>query len=170
MNLRKSKLLTFLLLGSGMLALGACSPPDVPTSQAEDGRKRLSASQSYAEFGGYVIHVNAMTSDSLTPEIAQVYGIIRSEDLGLINLVVLEKTGGPGTDTPVSADVTLRTANLTGQLKSVELQEIQDGVSIYYIGTVNVENRETINFDFDIRPEGSDRKLLARYSHEFYTR
>lgn len=170
MNLRLTKVLTVLLLGTGALLLGACSPPDVPTSQADDGRKRLSANQSYAQFGGYVIHVNAMTSDGLTPEIAQSYGITRSEDLGLINLVVLEKSDGPGMDTPVTADVKLSTANLTGQLKSVELQEIQDGVSIYYIGTVNVENRELINFDFDIRPDGSDRTLLARYSHEFYTR
>lgn len=148
----------------------ACSPPDVPTSQADDGRKRLNANKSYAEFGSYVIHVNAMTSDGLTPEIAQSYGITRSEDLGLINLVVLEKTDGPGMDQPVPAQVKLATANLTGQLKNVRLQEIRDGVSIYYIGTMPVENRETINFDFDIRPEGSDRTLLARYSHEFYTR
>ena len=169
MNLRKSNVVT-LLFASVALALGACSPPDVPTSQAEDGRKRLNASQSYAQFGGYVIHVNAMTSDSLTPEVAQSYGITRSEDLGLINLVVLRETDGPGMDAPVTADVKLSTANLTGQLKNVELQEIQDGVSIYYIGTVSVENRETINFDFDIRPAGSDRTLLARYSHEFYTR
>ncbi|NND53687.1 MAG: DUF4426 domain-containing protein [Gammaproteobacteria bacterium] len=170
MNCRKSTLLTALLLGSGALALSACSPPDVPTSQAEDGRKRLNAGQSYAQFGDYVIHVNAMTSDGLTPDIAQSYGITRSEDLGLINLVVLKKSDEPGIDTPVTADVKLTTANLTGQLKTLKLQEIRDDVSIYYIGTVNVENRETINFDFDIRPAGSDRTLLARYSHEFYTR
>ena len=159
-----------LALACAALLLYACSPPDVPTSQAEDGRKRLSASQSYAQFGDYVIHVNAMTSDGLTPEVAQSYGITRSEDLALINLVVMEKTNEPGMDTPITADITLRAANLTGQLKSAELREIKDDVSIYYIGTISVQNRETINFDFDIRPEGSDRTLLARYSHEFYTR
>lgn len=165
---RKLMKLTALLCAAAFAQ--ACSPPDVPTSQADDGRKRLSANQSYAEFGSYVIHVNAMTSDDLTPEIAQSYGITRSEDLGLINLVVLQKSGEPGMDKPVPAQVKLQTANLTGQLKNVPLKEIQDGISIYYIGTVSVENRETINFDFDIRPAGSDRTLRARYSHEFYTR
>jgi len=166
----KSRLLSLSVAAVLALVLQACSPPDVPTSQADDGRKRLSANQSYAEFGDFVIHVSAMTSDGLTPEIAQSYGIVRSEELGLINLVVLQKSSEPGVDKPVQADVQVKTANLTGQLKDMDLREIQDDVSIYYVGTVSVENRETINFDFDIRPAGSDRTLLARFSHEFYTR
>ncbi len=155
-----------------LLALGAaaCSPGEGPATSGDDGRKRLNASVSYADFGDYVVHVSAMTSDALTPEVAQAYGITRSEDLGLVNLVVLRKTGEPGVDMPVAAAVELAAANLTGQAKSIRLQEIADGPSIYQIGTVRVENREMINFDFDIRPHGSDRNLAVRFSHEFYTR
>jgi len=151
------------------MVLSGCDAVETP-SAGNDGRKRLNASTNYAEFGDYVVHVNAMNSDGLTPEIASSYGITRSEDVGLINLVVLKKSAEPGMDKPVQTDVSLSAANLTGQVKNVQLREIQDGISIYRIGVVNVENRETVNFDFDIRPKGSDRKLLVRFSHEFFTR
>lgn len=153
------------------MLLTGCDGVDTTSATSDnDGRKRLNASVSYAEFGGYVVHVNAMNSDSLTPEIASAYGITRSEDTGLINLVVLKKSAEPGADRPVNAAVNLSAANLTGQIKNMRLQEIQDGVSIYYIGSVAVENRETINFDFDIRPAETDRTLKVRFTHEFYTR
>ncbi len=155
---------------TAMLLIGCDGVETSSATSDNDGRKRLNASVSYAEFGGYVVHVNAMNSDSLTPEIASAYGITRSEDTGLINLVVLKKSAEPGTDTPVNADVKLSAANLTGQIKNMQLKEIQDGVSIYYIGSVAVENRETINFDFDIRPAATDRTLKVRFTHEFYTR
>jgi hypothetical protein len=75
-----------------------------------------------------------------------------------------------GQDEPIKASVSLSAANLTGQLKSVDVREIEDSTSIYYLGEVSVDDKETINFDFDILPEGDDRTLLVRFSHQFYTR
>lgn len=153
------------------LALAACEPGDGPaTSMAQDGRVRLNATKSYADFGNFVVHLNGMTSADLTPEVASTYGITRAEDRALINLVVLRKTREIGMDQPVRADVEVKAANLTGQSKNVQLREIVDGPSIYYIGVLTVENRETINFDLDIRPTDSDRSLRVRFNHEFYTR
>lgn len=152
------------------MLLAGCDAVEAPPTLDSDGRKRLNANTSYAEFGSYVVHVNAMNSDGLTPEIASSYGITRSEDTGLINLVVLKKPDEVGADLPVKANVQLSASNLTGQIKNMKLREIEDGMSIYYIGSVTVENRETINFDFDIRPVDADRTLKVRFSHEFYTR
>ena len=134
------------------LALLGCEPSTDSISSAGDGRKRLSVNNSYGEFGDYVIHVNAMTTASLTPEIAQSYGITRSENTGLINLVVLQKAADGITDNPVQAKVELSAANLTGQLKSINLREVEDATSIYYVGQVSVDDKETINFDFDVVP------------------
>lgn len=145
--------------------LVACSPAGSPGNATDTGRSRLHANNNSAAFGDYVVHVNALSSATLTPQIASAHDIIRSENLGLINLVVLRKTGEP-----VSADVKLVAANLTGQLKNVAVEKITEGDSIYYIGVVPVENREMINFDFDVRPAGTDRTLLLRFSHEFFAR
>lgn len=158
-------------LTAALVALAGCgpSPTDAgPTSG--DGRARLSAANSYAELGDFVVHANAMNSSDLTPEIASNYGITRSNDRALINLVVLRKVDAAGVDEPVKAAVELAAANLTGQRKNVSVTEVVEGGSIYYLSEVAVENRETVNFDFDIRPEGADRQLLVRFTHEFYTR
>lgn len=167
MTYSKASLFPVLLIA---FLIGACESPSDAGARSGDGRERLSINDSYGEFGDYVVHVNAMTTAGLNPEIAQSYGITRSENKGLINLVVLKKPDGVGQDQPVRAAIGLTAANLTGQVKTVEVREIEDNVSIYYIGEVSVDDRETINFDFDVRPEGSDRTLLVRYSHQFYTR
>ena len=160
----------YLLLGVlAALSLAACDTGTRGTSSG-DGRAKLNINNSYADFGDYVVHVNALSTADLTPEVAQSYGIVRGEGSGLINLVVLEKSRDAGVDRPVRGAVDLSAANLTGQLKSIELREIEDGDSIYYIGVISVDDRETINFDFDVTPAGSDDMLAVRFSHTFYTK
>jgi hypothetical protein len=167
----KTKLYTVgAVAGLLLIALTACEPGSPGQTAENDGRMRLSVNNSYGDFGSVVIHINAMTTADLSPEVAQGYGIVRSEDQGLVNLVILRKSDDAGGDQPTTGEVTVSAANLTGQLKNVEIQEILDGDSIYYISEVSVDNRETINFDFDVRPDGSDRTLLIRFSHQFYTR
>ena len=151
-----------------LLGLAACDSPSSIGSADAEGRMRLSVDKSYGEFGDYVVHINALTTASLTPGVAQAYDITRSEQEGLVNRVVLKKTPDLAGDVPVQADVKLKAANLTGQVKTIDIREIVDSESIYYIGVVSIDDRETINFDFDITPEGSTRKLAVRYSHKFY--
>ncbi|MEE4184494.1 MAG: DUF4426 domain-containing protein [Gammaproteobacteria bacterium] len=166
-----SKLRNYVALIAPALMLLACSPPDVASGTSTgQGRTRLNAATSDAQIGNYVVRANAMNTVDLTPDVASAYEITRSEDRALVNLVVLRKDAERGVDIPVKADVSLSAANLTGQVKNVEVFEVIDGDSIYYLSEIAVENRETINFDFDIRPQDSDRTLLVRFSHEFYTR
>lgn len=170
-KLTMNQLMKCLIFFVPVLFVSACSPPDAASGTSTgDGRTRLNASTSYAEIGNYVVRANAMNTIELTPDVANAYDITRSEDRALVNLVVLRKAEEIGLDVPIKANVSLSAANLTGQVKSVDIIEVVDGDSIYYLSEVAVENRETINFDFDVRPNDSDRTLLIRFSHEFYTR
>ena len=49
----------------------------------------------YAEnaetFGDYTIHYNALSTESLSPDIAKTYGIRRSKNRGLVNIAVRHK-------------------------------------------------------------------------------
>ena len=155
-------------LAALLLGLAACDGGRGPDGAEADGRVRLDINNSYGEFGDYVVHINAMTTAGLTPEIARNYDIQRSENSGLINLVVLQETADIGASQPVKARVKVSAANLTGQLKTLELREIVDGPSIYYIGVVSIDDRETINFDFDVVPDGSNENLTIRFTHKFY--
>ena len=152
-------------------ALAACDSANNSATSGSDTRVRLGPQKSFVQIGPYVIQVNAMSTADLTPEIAQGYGIVRSPNQGLVNLVVLRSEDG--VEKPIGGNVAVSAANLTGQLKNLDLREINDlanGGSIYYIGLVSVDDRETINFDFDVQPEGSNQLLLIRYTHEFYTK
>lgn len=160
--------LTRMALVAAVLALAACEPAS--NSAPGDSRVRLTANSADAVMGDYTIHVSGMLTSDLTPDVAQSYGIQRSENQGLVNLVVLKNGAAKNDGMPVSADVSVSASNLTGQLKTMSMREIVDGDSVYYVGQVAVDDRETINFDFDVRPAGSERLLLVRYSHQFYTR
>ena len=52
--------------------------------------------------------------------------------------------------------MTVKTVNLTGQLKNVTMRRIEEQDAIYYIGETPVANRETLMFDITVQPEGVD--------------
>jgi len=167
--LKRLSFVRFLLLIS-VFSLAACESADNgELNEADSGRVRLSASNPSADFGAYQVLINAMTTADLPPEVAQGYDIVRSEGQGLINVVVLQN-GQDGATTPVGASVEVTASNLTGQLKGIDMREISDVTSIYYIGVLSVDDRETINFDFDILPNDSNQVLLLRFTQQFYTK
>ena len=148
-----------------LLALAAaCGGPgesaDIPDAQP--------AGASSAEIGDYVVHFSAQTTDQLPPEIARQYNIVRSKNRAMLNVSVLRKSD----NVPVLADVTVKTVNLTGQLKNVTMRKIEEPgetVAIYYIGDTTVANRETLNFDISITPDGVDSASLVRFQRQFYS-
>ena len=158
--------LSLLLLA---FTLTACESPSSTGSVGGDGRERLSVNDSDGDFGDYVVHVNAMITSGLTPDVAKSYEITRSENTALVNLVVLKKSVEAGQDTPTRATVDLTAANLTGQLKPVALREIEEGASIYYIGEVKYINEEWRFCEVHFRPEGAQQTYNFKLKHQLYT-
>jgi len=155
------------LAGVLMLGLSACEGPDQTITAPGPERMRLGTDQNYADFASHVVHVNALTTSQLTPEVASVYKIVRSDKSVMLNVVVLKKQSA-GSDMPSEAQVNVAAANLTGQLKSMDMREVRDGDNIYYIGETAIANQETLTFDVDVVPAGSDAPLLFSYSRKFY--
>ena len=139
----------------------ACGGPgpstDVPEAQP--------AEASDADIGTHVVHFSAQTTDQLSREVAQAYQIQRSPERAMLNISVIRKPD----NTPVAADISVRTRNLTQQLKNVELRPITEQNAIYYIGETKVANRETLIFELSVRPEGVDRTSQIRFQRQFYT-
>lgn len=69
----------------------------------------------------------------------------------------------------VTAKVTVKTKNLTGQLKNVVMRKIQEQEAIYYIGVTSVANRETLIFEISVTPDGVDEPTELRYQRQFYS-
>lgn len=147
--------------------LSACADSGSATS-LNDAPVAREAAPTSKDFGDYVVHFNAVTSDQVSPQDAAKYGISRSRSKALLNVVILKKTGQPGHQ-PVSGNVSAKVSNLTGQLKKITLRKITEGEAIYYIGVVSVANKETLNVNIVAIPEGSDRTLEAKYQRQFFT-
>jgi hypothetical protein len=118
--------------------------------------------------GGYTIHHNAMTTDSLPVQVATAYGIQRSKSRALLNLSVIRDE--PGTmGTAVRADIRVVARNLFGQIRPIEMREVVEDTAIYYLADFPVAHREMLVFEFEVLPEGGRYPLRATMRHEFYT-
>ncbi len=118
--------------------------------------------------GQYTIHHNAFTADTLNPDVARAYGFQRSKYRGLLNVsVIKEQTGTTGTSTPAAVDVDI--VNLTGQKSRIPMREIKDKDAVYYMGEFPVYNRQTINFEIQVKPQGEAESHSVKMSQEFYT-
>tara|TARA_R110000782_G_scaffold39383_5_gene91523 strand:+ start:725 stop:1171 length:447 start_codon:yes stop_codon:yes gene_type:complete len=146
-----------------VLAAGCGGPGDsatVPEAQP--------AGSTSADIGNHIVHFSAQSTDQLPPAIAREYNIVRSKNRAMLNVSVLRESDM----VPVSADVTVSTVNLTGQLKNVTMRKIEEPgetVAIYYIGDTTVANREVLNFEISIRPDGEDEVSKVRFQREFYS-
>ncbi len=154
----------FLVAFSLAALLAACGGPGdsatVPEAQP--------AGATSADIGDYVVHFSAQSTDQLPPDVARAYNIVRSKNRAMLNVSVIRKSD----NLPVTATVTVKTVNLTGQLKNVTMREIEepgDTVAIYYIGETAVANRETLVFDISVRPDGSEQSSEVRFKRQFYT-
>ena len=141
--------------------LMACGGPttDATVPQAQP------AGATSVDIGDHIVHFSAQSTDQLPPEVARAYNFVRSKNRAMLTVSVLEE----GTNKAVTAEVTVKTVNLTGQLKNVTMRTIREQDSIYYIGETPVANRETLIFDISITPEGADKAADVRFKREFFT-
>jgi hypothetical protein len=125
--------------------------------------------QQAQEFGDYMIHYSAMSTSQLTPEVAKAYGIRRSDSRGLINISILKDTG-EGSPTAVNASVTASGRNLTGQMRTIDVREIDEGDgAIYYIGELTVRNIKTFDFIGEVTPKGNSNPYTVKLRKQLYT-
>ena len=146
---------------SVLVIAAACGGPG-PSADVPDAQP---AGASDADIGTHVVHFSAQTTDQLPREIAQAYQIQRSPERAMLNISVIRKSD----NTSVTADISVRTRNLTQQLKNVELRPVEEQDAIYYIGETKVANRETLIFEISVRPDDVERTSQIRFQRQFYT-
>ena len=143
------------------LIIAACGgggeAPKVPTAEP--------AGESMKNIGDHTVHFNAQLTDELSPEIARAYNIVRSKNRAMLTVSVVRDADSAS----VPAKVTVKTVNLTGQLKNVAMRPIEEQDATYYIGETPVANRETLIFDITVMPEGAAGSSEVRFKRDFYT-
>ncbi len=119
--------------------------------------------------GGYTIHHNAITTDSLPVQVATAYGIQRSTNRALLNVTVIRDEPG-NIGTPVRAQIRAVARTLFGQIRPIDLREVVEDRAIYYIADFSVAHREILHFEFEVLPAGARYPLRASMREEFFTR
>ena len=119
-------------------------------------------------FGDYTIYYSAFTSDTLQPAVAKSYGITRSKNLGLLSVSIVKKSLSP-LGTPVKAQVKADVTNLTGQLKTVEIREVDDGSAVYYLSEIYVSHKEVLDFVLYVTPNEESSPFVVKFRQQFYT-
>jgi hypothetical protein len=100
---------------------------------------------------------------------AEAYGIVRSKNRGMLTISIIKKEKGSPTGKAVRAAVTASASNLTGQFRTFDVREIDDGNSIYYMSEFHVAHEEMLDFVLQILPEGETKVLTVRFRQQFFT-
>lgn len=156
----RAALVSLLLLGLLSACGGSGDSADVPEA--------LPAGATSADIGDYIVHFSAQSTDHLPTLVAREHKIVRSKNRAMLNVAVIRKTD----NSPVPAEVVVKTVNLTRQLKNVTMRRIDVAgptAAIYYIGETAVANREWLIFDISVRPEGATVTSNVRFKRQFYT-
>ncbi|MCC7258256.1 MAG: DUF4426 domain-containing protein [Gammaproteobacteria bacterium] len=154
------------------LFLAACGPQPGTPAQGPAGRAGAppaaeAAGVASKDFGAYVVHFNAISTDQLSPEVAKTYDIVRSRNRALLNVSIVRKVEGT-IGQPVPGAVTAVVANDTGQLKDANLREIREGEAVYYIADFAVSDGETLVFTIDATPINETSRFSVRFTRTFY--
>jgi len=122
-------------------------------------------------FGNYTVHYNAFTTDILSPEIAKLYKITRSNNRALLNISIRKKEMGTTTK-PVKARVNATAANMNAQLRQLAVRElIESGEpgAIYYLAETTVSNGETLTYNVSFVPDGEEKAYSFTFQQQFIT-
>ncbi len=120
------------------------------------------------DLGDYVVYYSAFTADTLPPQMATAYGILRSKYKGVLNLSIQKKQNPGSLPKPVDATVKVEAFNLVGQLKTLDSKRLSEGNAIYYISEFRISNRERITFNISLTPKGEVKPLEFKFTQQFY--
>jgi hypothetical protein len=149
------------------LTLAACGQPGTVVTEPSSDDEVLPATESVKEFGDYVVYFNAVSTDVLDADIAGEYGIVRSKNRVLLN-IVMEHRPAIGVPTVVPGTVKASATNLNGQLRNLSTREINEADAIYYIAETQVVNGENLIFIIEATPESTTTPLEVRFQKQFF--
>lgn len=126
----------------------------------------LAASANEIELDGYTIHYTVVTTDLLSPEVARAYGLSRSRNRALVNIVVMEKDAS-GSIRSIPARVQGTGVNLNQQSRAMRFREVRDADAYYHLAEIPVRRGEVIDFRLQIRTDGIREPLSVQFRQAF---
>ena len=106
--------------------------------------------------GNWDIHYIVIPTTFLTPEVARANNIQRSKYNALVNISVLDKRTKEAQEVTVSGNA----RNLIGNNRTLDFKQVKEGQAIYYLATVNFDDKDTMRFSVDINQDNVSQQLV----------
>jgi hypothetical protein len=121
--------------------------------------------------GDYSIYANAMTAETLNPEIANLYRIQRSKLSGVLTVsVVKPHPDGTRENVPARVEATARTGDTPDTPASViPMREIRVGEGVSYVGQFPIADLQIVDFEIQVTPPGADEPAAIELQQQFFT-
>ena len=124
------------------------------------------ASAQFVKSGDIRVYANAMVSSQMNAQMARQYGITRSASRVLLHVVV--RKGIPGKDKTLPASITAIAIRKNGTRSAITMQLTKDNNDVYYLGELNINGNESINFEITAVIE-KQKPLRITFFQEFFS-
>ena len=126
--------------------------------------------QSAQDFGDYIVHYSAITTNQLVDSVARQYAIERSDRRGLLNIAVQAKAGGAARlieSHMIRADISATVGDLSGHVSPIHLRETSENGDIDYLGEFPLSGSGSYVFDVKVIPPGGTRPYSVKFSRDY---
>ena len=120
--------------------------------------------QSTQDFGDYVVHYSAISTQQLPAEAAAQYGIQRADNRGLLNVAVQAKRGASAM---VRANISATVSDLTGHAQPVRFHETSESDSFDYLGEFPLNGSGSYLFTVNVTPTGAAHAYVVRFNRDY---
>lgn len=131
------------------------------------GAQTLSNAQ---DFGDYIIHYSAISTNKLVAAVAKSYGIVRSDSRGLLNIALEPKNNHDehgGQTQMVAADVGAEVSDLTGHPTPIPVRETTENGDVDYLGEFPLSGSGTYIFTVKVTPPGHAQPYVVKFNQDY---
>ena len=116
------------------------------------------------DFGDYIVHYSAISTNQLVAAVAKSYGIERSGHRGLLNIAVQAKSIQTHM---VSADVSAEVADLTGHRTPIRVRETSENGDVDYLGEFPLGSSGAYIFTVKVTPPGHAQPYVVKFNQDY---
>jgi hypothetical protein len=123
------------------------------------------AQSSTQDFGDYIVHYSAISTNQLLAEVAKSYGIERSARRGLLNVAVQAKGNDPAH--MIGAVVSAEVADLTGHHTPIAVRETSENGDVDYLGEFPLDSSGAYIFTVKVTPAGHVQPYVVKFNQDY---
>ena len=116
----------------------------------------------FVSWSGYEIHYATFSSLIIPSQVAEAHGIVRSKNRIVTNLSIRQEGGS------IRADVSGTSTNLLEQVTSMNFTEVVEQDAVYYLANQVVNERATIRFSINVKPEQIGKTYNLEFTRHYY--